>query len=163
MGTELVKVYQWKAKRSGGGRLIESPKPLLKGIQTRILRDILDRVPLHAAAHGFAKGRSIASNAKPHCGQAVVVKWDLADFYPSVRFNRVVAIFRSLGYSREAAVWLFYAGVLARDGVLVVETARVRGSVENPGTLELARTERYGSTSLLFFKYRNPFSPAGES
>jgi len=99
-------VYQWKAKRSGGGRLIESPKPLLKEAQTRILRDILDQIPPHPAAHGFAKGRSIATNAKPHCGQAVVVKWDLANFYPSVRFNRVVAIFRSLGYSREAAVWL---------------------------------------------------------
>ena len=55
------------------------------------------------------------------------------------------------------------AAVLARDGVLVVETARVRGPVEPPRALQLARTERYGGTSLLFFKYRNPVSPAEES
>lgn len=99
-------VSQWKAKRSGGARLIESPKPLLKQVQTRILREVLDRVPAHGAAHGFVKGRSIVTNARPHAGQAVVLKWDLTNFYASVRFNRVVAIFRSLGYSREAAIWL---------------------------------------------------------
>jgi hypothetical protein len=35
-----------------------------------------------------------------------VVKFDLENFYPSVSFGRVVAIFRSLGYSREVAIWL---------------------------------------------------------
>lgn len=99
-------VYSWERKRSGGARLIESPKPLLRQVQTRILREILDRVPPHPAAHGFARGRSIVTNARPHCGHEVVAKWDLADFYASVRLNRVVAIFRSLGYSREAAIWL---------------------------------------------------------
>lgn len=98
-------VYHWKPKRRGGSRLIESPKPLLRDIQQRILRQILDRVPVHPAAHGFTRGRSIRSNAAPHCGHAVIVKWDLEDFYANVRFNRVVAIFRSLGYSREAAIW----------------------------------------------------------
>lgn len=99
-------VFSWKAKRSGGERLIESPKPLLKTVQTQILRGILDQVPPHPAAHGFTANRSILTNAEPHCGQAVVVKWDLADFYASVLFSRVVAIFRSLGFSREVALWL---------------------------------------------------------
>jgi hypothetical protein len=48
----------------------------------------------------------VCSNAAPHAGQRVVVKFDLENFYPSVSFNRVTAIFRSLGYSREAAIWL---------------------------------------------------------
>jgi hypothetical protein len=99
-------VYHWKPKRAGGARLIESPKVLLRQVQTRILREILDRVPAHAAAHGFVKGRSILTNAVPHTGRTVVVKWDLTNFYATVRFNRVVAIFRTLGYSREAAIWL---------------------------------------------------------
>jgi retron-type reverse transcriptase len=34
------------------------------------------------------------------------VKLDLENFYPAVRYSRIVAIFRSLGYSREAAIWL---------------------------------------------------------
>jgi RNA-directed DNA polymerase len=98
--------YRWVAKRTGGHRLIESPKRTLKQIQRRILREILDKVPPHDAAHGFSAGRSILTNARPHVKQAVLVKFDLANFYPSVTFARVTAIFRSLGYSREAAIWL---------------------------------------------------------
>lgn len=98
--------YRWVTKRSGGRRLIESPKRTLKQAQRRILKEILEKVPPHDAAHGFSAGRSILTNARPHVKQAVVVKFDLANFYPSVTFARVTAIFRSLGYSREAAIWL---------------------------------------------------------
>lgn len=99
-------VYTWKKKKSGGWRLIESPKPHLKAAQTKILREILDRVPAHPAAHGFVRGRSIVTNAAPHVGQRVLLKIDLENFYTSVRYSRVVAIYRSLGFSREVAIWL---------------------------------------------------------
>jgi retron-type reverse transcriptase len=99
-------IYRWIDKRSGGRRLIEAPKPKLKRAQWRILDGILSKVPSHPAAHGFVAGRSTTSNAAPHVGQRVVLKFDLENFYPSVVFNRVVAIFRTLGYCREAAIWL---------------------------------------------------------
>jgi hypothetical protein len=98
--------YRWINKRTGGRRLIEAPKPKLKRVQWRILDGILGRVPPHPAAHGFVAGRSICTNAQPHVGQRVLLKLDLENFYPSVSLNRVVAIFRSLGYCREAAIWL---------------------------------------------------------
>lgn len=98
--------YTWRQKRSGGFRLIESPKRTLKQVQVKILREILDRVETHPAAHGFVPGRSIVTNAAPHVGQGIVVKFDLANFYTTVGFSRVTAIFRRLGYSREAAIWL---------------------------------------------------------
>ncbi len=98
--------YRWLKKRSGGVRLIEAPKPILKDVQHRILREILAKIPNHPSAHGFVAGKSIVSNARPHVGNRVVLKLDLENFYPNVRFNRVVAIFRSVGYSREAAIWL---------------------------------------------------------
>lgn len=98
--------YRWLTKRSGGQRLIESPKPMLKEIQQKILREILEQVPAHPKAHGFVKGRSIVTNARPHVRKRFVLKFDLEDFYPSVRYSRVVAIFRSLGFSREVAIWL---------------------------------------------------------
>jgi hypothetical protein len=106
--------FTWRKKRSGGVRLIESPKQTLKGVQVRILREILDRVPAHPAAHGFVPGRSILTNAVPHVGQGVVVKFDLSNFYTTVGHSRVVAIFRTLGYSREAAIWL---GLLTTSAV----------------------------------------------
>jgi RNA-directed DNA polymerase len=98
--------YHWVAKPKGGWRLIEAPKKTLKQVQRKILKEILEKVPPHDAAHGFLAGRSIVTNAKPHVGQHVVLKWDLRNFYPSVGFSRVVAILRSLGYGREAAIWL---------------------------------------------------------
>ena len=98
--------FHWVKKKTAGYRLIEAPKGLLKTVQTQILRAILDRVPAHPAAHGFVKRRSIRSNAAPHVGSAWVLKLDLTNFYPSVSFSRVVAIFRALGYCREVAIWL---------------------------------------------------------
>lgn len=98
--------YTWVKKRSGDLRLIESPKKELKKAQGQILREILDQARPHAAAHGFVPGRSILTNARPHAGQGIVLKFDLANFYPTVGFSRVVAIFRKLGYSREASIWL---------------------------------------------------------
>jgi RNA-directed DNA polymerase len=98
--------FRWIKKRSGGNRLIEAPKSKLKRVQRQILGEILNHVPTHPAAHGFVAGRSIRTNAAPHVGHLVLVKLDLENFYPSVSLNRVTAIFRSLWYSREAAIWL---------------------------------------------------------
>ncbi|MGE4001520.1 MAG: reverse transcriptase family protein [Planctomycetaceae bacterium] len=98
--------YHWLPKKSGGHRLIEAPKATLKEVQRMLLRRILAKIPTHPAAHGFVTGRSILTNAEPHVGQRVLLKFDLQNFYPSVRYSRVVAIFRSVGYSREVALWL---------------------------------------------------------
>jgi len=98
--------FHWIKKRNGNFRLIEAPKQQLKIVQRKILTEILNGIPPHENAHGFEQGRSILSNAEAHIGNRVIVKFDLENFYPSVKFSRVAAIFRSLGYSREAALWL---------------------------------------------------------
>lgn len=98
--------FRWIEKRRGGWRLIESPKRLLKAVQSRILDEILSRIATHPAVHGFVPGRSILTNAEPHVGQDVVVKLDLESFYPSIRLARIIRLFRGMGYSREAAIWL---------------------------------------------------------
>ncbi|WP_196782376.1 reverse transcriptase family protein [Bremerella volcania] len=90
--------YRLLPKRPGEFRLIEAPKPRLKTIQRRILKDILNHLPPHDASHGFRCGRSISSFARPHIGREVVLKMDLQDFFPSIRAAQVQAIFRSLGY-----------------------------------------------------------------
>ena len=106
--------FRWVKKRLGGWRLIESPKSLLKETQSKILKGLLDKVPVHSSANGFVKGRSIVTNARPHVGQELLIKFDLANFYTTVSFARVVAIFRSLGYSREVSIWL---GLLTTSAV----------------------------------------------
>lgn len=98
--------YRWLAKRSGGFRLIEAPKPRLRAIQQRILHDILDRIPPHAAAHGCVRGRSILSNAETHVGAPLVLRVDLRDFFAGIRASRVHALFRTLGYPEASARYL---------------------------------------------------------
>jgi RNA-directed DNA polymerase len=96
--------YQWLEKRLGGtARLIESPKWRLKTVQRRVLREIVERIPPHEAAHGFCRGRSIRSFVAPHLGRSVVLKIDLQDFFPSISPPRVVAVFRTAGYPEDVA------------------------------------------------------------
>lgn len=95
--------YRWIAKPSGRRRLIESPKQRLKRIQRQILEQILAKVPSHEAAHAFIAGRSTVTFAAPHIGQRVILRIDLRDFFPSIRRERVMGLFRTIGYPETVA------------------------------------------------------------
>ena len=96
--------YRWLPKREPETfRLLEVPKPVLKSIQRQILIDILGCLEPHGAAHGFCRGRSIATNAREHCGRAIVIRFDLQDFFTSIPTAKVAAIFDSLGYPEKVA------------------------------------------------------------
>src|SRR5690606_1377963 len=74
--------------------------------QEWIDREIVRKVPVHPAAHGFVSGCSTLSNAQPHVGQQLVVNADLVDFFPSITFPRVMGFFARLGYSPAVATLL---------------------------------------------------------
>jgi RNA-directed DNA polymerase len=95
--------YVLARKSHGAPRLIEAPKPQLKAIQTKLLRSILDQVPLHEAAHGFVRGRSCLTGAHLHAGEDTVITADLKDFFPSTPVARVHTQFRQLGYPGPVA------------------------------------------------------------
>ena len=95
--------YRILPKRTGGVRLIESPKRDLKDLQRRILSSILDRIPAHQSVHGFVKGRSIATFAAPHVGRHIVLRLDLENFFPAFPAARAQAMFRTLGYPEPVA------------------------------------------------------------
>lgn len=90
-------------KRGGGVRLIHAPKPRLKAAQRRILREILDRVPVHQAATGFRRGGSPEEHARRHAGRRIIACWDVADYFPSIDRGRVTAMFTWLGYPLSVA------------------------------------------------------------
>ena len=85
-------------KRGGGERVICAPKKELRWVQRRILDEILAKIPIHSAAHGFVVGRSIVTNAEQHRGAKLLLKFDLTDFFPTIHYHRVVGLFASLGY-----------------------------------------------------------------
>jgi len=123
--------YRWQSKRDGSARLIESPKLRLKLLQRQVLREILNRIPPHEAAHGFRAGRSICSFVAPHVARHIVVRLDLRDFFPSITRARVIALFLTAGYPEPVALRL--AGLC---------TARVPGKVltSHPGRSSPAQT-----------------------
>jgi hypothetical protein len=94
--------YRWVPKRHGL-RLMEAPKPKLRAIQRRILREILDPIPVHGAAHGFRRAHSCRTYAEPHAGKLVVLRMDLRDFFNSIPAARIGALFRTLGYPEAVA------------------------------------------------------------
>jgi retron-type reverse transcriptase len=60
----------------------------------------------HGAAYGFEEGRSIAHNAARHTGRAIVLRFDIVDFFPSTRAGRIERMFLRFGWSTEAATLL---------------------------------------------------------
>jgi retron-type reverse transcriptase len=93
-------------KAKGGTRRIAAPRTPLRKIQRKLLDEILAKVPLHDACHGFVPDRSTVTNAKPHEGAAIVVKLDLKDFFPTVHYRRVKGLFEQLGYGEDVAATL---------------------------------------------------------
>jgi RNA-directed DNA polymerase len=95
--------YLHVPRRGGPPRVIERPKLRLKEVQRWILRELLAWIPVHAAAHGFVRGRSAITHARAHSGRRVVVRIDLEDFFAGVTAARVYGIFRTAGYPEAVA------------------------------------------------------------
>jgi hypothetical protein len=93
-------------KRSGGERLIHAPKRRLKAVLRTLDRLLVSKLPKSEHAHGFVKGRSIASNAAPHVGKAVVLHFDIKDCFPTIHFGRIRGLLIALGYSYPVAAAL---------------------------------------------------------
>ena len=96
-------VCYWRGKKSGGARLIAQPKSDLKAVLRLLLQRLLNKVAPHQAAHGFRRGHSIATHAKLHAGQALILRCDLQDFFTSIQASRIHGMFRHLGYAEPIA------------------------------------------------------------
>jgi hypothetical protein len=128
-------------KAKGGTRRIAAPRPELRRVQRALLEQILAKVPLHDACHGFVAGRSTVSNATPHRGAKLVVKLDLKDFFPTVHYRRVRGLFQQLGYGDDVAAAL--AGLTCyrprmEDGTIVWPGMLPQGAPTSPALANLA-------------------------
>jgi RNA-directed DNA polymerase len=93
-------------KRSGGERIIYAPKRRLKAALRKLDQLLVKRLPRSEHAHGFIKARSIATNARPHVGQEMVLRFDIMDCFPSIHFGRVRGLLLALGYGYPVAAAL---------------------------------------------------------
>ena len=91
-------------KRAGGIRTICSPNNELKRLQRAILEEILWDYKMPAHVHGCVRGRSIATNARPHINKPLVITIDIKDFFSSVTAPTVRKIYQqSFGCDDKAA------------------------------------------------------------
>ncbi|MDX2306542.1 MAG: retron St85 family RNA-directed DNA polymerase [Microscillaceae bacterium] len=86
-------------KRKGGFRTISAPKSKMRIAQKWVLENILSKVPVHESAMAFLEGKSIVDNAERHLHKNLLIRLDLKDFFPSIKFPRVKGLFKSFGYS----------------------------------------------------------------
>jgi len=93
-------------KRSGGFREILAPYPALLEMQNWIYNNILKKISVSPYSHGFTRKKSIITNAKIHLNQKELLKLDLKDFFPSININRIIYVFKSLGYTNQISFYL---------------------------------------------------------
>ena len=95
--------YTWISRPNAVPRLLESPTPLLRETLRRLLAEILLWVPIHPAAHGFVRGRSVRTHAASHVGQEILVCLDLRTFFAAITAARVNGIFLAMAYPEAVA------------------------------------------------------------
>ena len=91
-------------KKNGGFRPIQSPKPNLFKIQFWLKRFILDKISFPEYLTSYQKRTSVIDNARFHVGKELVIKFDLSHFFEDITQNRVLGLFRRLGYNTAVAV-----------------------------------------------------------
>src|SRR6266849_922821 len=123
---KLLRYYLYKAnkyrsyeirKRSGGVSKIPSPANALKIIQ-RKLNQVLHAVYKgRSPVHGFARDRSIKTNASRHFG-CELINFDLEDFFPTIHFGRVKGLFGKNPYKLTDPAALTLAQICCYERVL---------------------------------------------
>ena len=86
-------------KKSKGYREILAPKPQLKALQQDIYEKILKKISPSEFSHGFRIDHSIVSNAKMHLNAKFVYTIDIKNFFTSIKFDKVISFYKSIGYS----------------------------------------------------------------
>ena len=89
-------------KHSNEGRIINAPKKYLRMAQKIILREILEKIPCSDSATAFIKGKNgLLENARVHKDGLFLLKFDFCNFFQSIKYAKIQAIFLELGYSAK--------------------------------------------------------------
>ncbi|MEX0820486.1 MAG: reverse transcriptase family protein [Pirellulaceae bacterium] len=89
-------------KRDRRPRHINEPSGALKQLQRRLLANYLSTIPVSWAVTAFRPGMSIATHARHHVNQSIVLTADLVNFFPSTSSSRIRRWFRGQGWDGQA-------------------------------------------------------------
>lgn len=94
-------------KRNGSQRTISAPVEGLKIIQRKLSDFLYAIYRTRVCVHGFAKDRSILSNAEKHVDKRYVLNFDLEDFFGSIHVGRVIGLFeKTFHFNKPVATLL---------------------------------------------------------
>ena len=104
-------------QKYGGGRTLHVPSKRLKQVQTVILHEILNGMPVSRYATAYKTGTTLTDNAAPHVGKRYLLKLDITDFFGSIRFGQVYrAAFNANYFPKQ--IGLMLSRLCCRQGVL---------------------------------------------
>lgn len=106
-------------KKSGGERIIHAPDDRMKRLLRKLSFAFYCSTHAHPHAHGFSKGRSIVSNAKPHVRKNWVINIDLKDYFSSFHFGRLRGLFMSNLFDWDEETATTIAKLVTYNDVLV--------------------------------------------
>lgn len=93
------KIYKIK-KRDNSDRVIAHPSRELKAIQRALLELFPDNIPLHPSAHAYEKGCSIKKNAEMHQDKEWILKFDLKNFFNSIKSSDWISYLEELNVDK---------------------------------------------------------------
>lgn len=103
-------------KKNGDSRPISAPYPSLKCIQRWIYENILAKISVSSSAKGFIPSLSLLDNVRPHLNQNSILQMDISNFFPSIDIDRVLDVFRNIGYATKVSDLL--SNLCCQNGVL---------------------------------------------
>jgi RNA-directed DNA polymerase len=103
-------------KRRGGTRIIASPYPALAHCQRWLYENLLKNIDQGEHSYAYCSGKSIINNATLHLNSEEMLKVDIINFFGSIELNRVITIFKNLGYTNSLSFHL--ASICCYKGAL---------------------------------------------
>lgn len=104
-------------KKNGSVRHLFAPSDGLRALQVRILRRILQQLPVSKYATAYVPGSTLRANAAPHVGKRYLLKLDITDFFGSIRFGQVYsAAFHTRYFPKQIGV--LFTALCCREEVL---------------------------------------------
>ncbi|MCF1267339.1 reverse transcriptase family protein [Morganella morganii] len=94
--SDSYKSFIKETGRNKKSRELFEPKKTLKQIQKKLNKEIFEGITYPNYLHGGIKNKDYITNAKVHSGAKSIISLDIENFYPSIRKNDVLNIFKNL-------------------------------------------------------------------
>lgn len=90
-------------KKNGTYRHLHNPDSLMRIVQYRILKNILEKIEIPDYIYAFEKNKSIPQMAQLHVEKQVILSVDIKDFFHSIKQDRLNAAFLGWGFAEKPA------------------------------------------------------------